>query len=109
MATLPASMWRILIQLQGEAGPDHPVFRSAKKAAIWIHPPRIAWSSAPPPAPASPRRLSHWLRHTHASHALDHGAPIHLVQATLGRASVATTGRYLHVRPNDSSARYLLV
>ena len=38
---------------------------------------------------------------------LEHGAPIHLVQATLGHASVATTGRYLHARPTDSSARYL--
>ncbi|MBU4356156.1 MAG: tyrosine-type recombinase/integrase, partial [Proteobacteria bacterium] len=49
----------------------------------------------------------HWLRHAHASHALDRGAPIHLVQATLGHASVATTGKYLHARPDDSSARYL--
>jgi len=52
---------------------------------------------------------AHWLRHAHASHALDRGAPIHLVQATLGHASVATTGRYLHARPNDSSSRYLAV
>ena len=51
----------------------------------------------------------HWLRHAHASHALDRGAPIHLVQATLGHAAVATTGRYLHARPSDSSARYLAV
>jgi hypothetical protein len=49
----------------------------------------------------------HWLRHAHASHALDHGAPIHLVQATLGHASVATTSAYLHARPGDSSARFL--
>jgi hypothetical protein len=49
----------------------------------------------------------HWLRHAHASHALDHGAPIHLVQATLGHSSVATTSRYLHARPGDSSARFL--
>jgi integrase/recombinase XerD len=49
----------------------------------------------------------HWLRHAHASHSLDRGAPIHLVQQTLGHASVATTGRYLHARPTDSSARYL--
>jgi len=49
----------------------------------------------------------HWLRHAHASHALDRGAPIHLVQATLGHASVTTTGKYLHARPEDSSARYL--
>jgi integrase/recombinase XerD len=50
---------------------------------------------------------AHWLRHAHASHALDRGAPISLVQTTLGHASVATTGRYLHARPRDSSARYL--
>jgi integrase/recombinase XerD len=49
----------------------------------------------------------HWLRHAHASHSLDRGAPIHLVQQTLGHASVATTGRYLHARPTDSSSLYL--
>ena len=41
-----------------------------------------------------------------ARHALERGATVHLVQATLGHASVATTGRYLHARPTDSSARY---
>ena len=49
----------------------------------------------------------HWFRHAHASHALDRGAPIHLVQATLGHASITTTGRYLHARPQDSSGRFL--
>jgi hypothetical protein len=28
-------------------------------------------------------------------------------QQALGHASLATTGRYLHARPTDSSARYL--
>ncbi len=51
----------------------------------------------------------HWLRHAHASHALDRGCPIHLVQATLGHRSVETTGKYLHARPSDSSAFYLPV
>jgi len=51
------------------------------------------------------RPSPHWLRHAHATHALERGAAIHLVQATLGHASVATTGRYLHARPTDSSAR----
>jgi integrase/recombinase XerD len=49
----------------------------------------------------------HWLRHARASQALDRGAPIHLVQTTLGHASIATTGRYLHARPQDSSSRFL--
>jgi integrase/recombinase XerD len=32
---------------------------------------------------------------------------VHLVKATLGHASVATTGKYLHARPDDSSALHL--
>src|SRR5215207_7730675 len=60
------------------------------------------------PFHASPLEVSAYrLRHAHASHSLDRGAPIHLVQQTLGHASVATTGRYLNARPTDSSARYL--
>ncbi len=57
----------------------------------------------------TPRISPHWLRHAHASHALDHGAPIHLFQATLGHRSVVTTSAYLHARPADSSARFLTV
>ena len=49
----------------------------------------------------------HWMRHAHASHALERGAKVHLVKATLGHASVATTGRYLHARPDEYSAMYL--
>src|SRR5262249_49789423 len=30
----------------------------------------------------------HWLRHAHASHALDRGAPAHLVMTTLGHSSL---------------------
>ena len=33
----------------------------------------------------------HWLRHACASHSLDRGAPAHVVQQTLGHASLATT------------------
>ena len=32
---------------------------------------------------------------------------IHLGTAPLGHASIKTTGRYLHARPNDSSSRFL--
>jgi integrase/recombinase XerD len=49
----------------------------------------------------------HWLRHSHASHALDHQAPVHLVKETLGHSNLATTGKYLHARPGESSGRYL--
>lgn len=49
----------------------------------------------------------HWLRHAHASHALDRGAPAHLVQQTLGHSSLAVTSAYAHARPSESSGGYL--
>jgi integrase/recombinase XerD len=48
----------------------------------------------------------HWLRHAAATHALDRGAPVHVVQQTLGHASLGTTGRYAHKR-SDGAAKYL--
>ena len=53
--------------------------------------------------PVSP----HWLRHAHASHALDRGATLAVVQDTMGHADISTTGGYLHAKPGDSSAMYL--
>ena len=38
---------------------------------------------------------------------MDRGAKIHPVQATLGHSDISTTGRYLHARPDESSALYL--
>jgi len=106
---LPAGVWRALVQFRGNAGPDAPVFVSQRRGHLdpsAVH--RVVKDAAK--RAGLPAEVSaHWLRHAHASHSLDRGAPIHLVQATLGHASVATTGRYLHVRPNDSSARYLAV
>lgn len=51
----------------------------------------------------------HWLRHAHASHALEKGAPITLVRDTLGHANVTTTNEYAHARAGQSSGSYLAV
>jgi site-specific recombinase XerD len=51
----------------------------------------------------------HFMRHSHATHALERGAPIHLVQAQLGHASLTTTSKYTHVRPDDTSSRFLAI
>jgi len=105
---LPASVAALLARLRGEDGEDDPVFRSRKHGAALrplavLRIVRQAARRAGIDAAVSP----HWLRHAHASHALDRGAPIHLVQATLGHASINTTGRYLHAKPKDSSGRFL--
>jgi integrase/recombinase XerD len=49
----------------------------------------------------------HWMRHAHATHALERGAPITLVKETLGHSSAETTMKYTHVRPNASSSQYI--
>jgi len=100
-------MYEELLSLKGEGGQDDPVFVSQKYGPLSLS---QAWrivKAAAKRAGINPGASPHWLRHAHASHALERGCPIHLVQATLGHASVATTGRYLHARPNDSSALYL--
>lgn len=103
------SVYQELMTLRGAAGDSSPVFPSRKsghlqRAQVWRIV-RAAARRAGIDADVSP----HWFRHAHASHALDHGAPISMVQATLGHASIATTGKYTHARPGDGSMRYLAV
>lgn len=49
----------------------------------------------------------HWMRHAHATHTLDRGAPIHHLQKQLGHSNVSTTSTYLHVRGEHGSSHYL--
>ena len=106
---LPAELWSRIVDLKVNATSSDPVFpadrdpsrpmgqrqllRIVKRAAV--------------AAGLSAKVSNHWLRHSHASHALDHGAPIQLVRDTLGHSSVATTNQYAHARPGASSASYL--
>lgn len=104
---LPAAIWREIASLRETAGFNDSIFQSRKGGHL--HPSQVMRivRAAARRAGIDTNVSPHWLRHAHASHSLDRGAPIHLVQATLGHASIATTGRYLHARPQDSSARYL--
>jgi integrase/recombinase XerD len=105
---LPPAVWKQLLKLRGKAHMEEPVFRSRKKGSF-LRPLAVyrIVSQAAKRAQIEGKISPHWLRHAHASHALDRGAPIHLVQATLGHASLATTSRYLHARPKESPSRYL--
>jgi integrase/recombinase XerD len=105
---LPPPIWIRIRALRGAAEPDGPVFLSRQKGPLdrsGVH--RIVKRAAIR-AKLPPMVSAHWLRHAHASHALDRAAPVHVVQATLGHASLSTTTRYTHVRPGDSSAKYLV-
>lgn len=105
---MPLSVWNTVQALRQGAGDSTAVFRSRKggghldESMVW----RIVRKAAKR-ASIEKAVSCHWLRHAHASHALDRGAPIHLVQATLGHSSIQSTGKYLHARPTDSSSGYL--
>lgn len=107
---LPGELWSELLQLRQEAGEDEPVFPSRnRRRGGHLHRysvDRIVKAAAKR-AGIQGNISPHWLRHAHASHALERGAKIHLVQATLGHSSVAVTSRYLHARPEESSGLYL--
>jgi site-specific recombinase XerD len=105
---LKPKVWQQLFSIKGEAKAVDPIFRSRKRGgALDVSQVRRIVYAAARKAGLEQKVSPHWMRHAHASHALDRSAPIHLVQATLGHASVSTTGRYLHARPTESSSFYL--
>ena len=104
---LPASLWKELQRVRGLD--DDPVFASKKKStggALKANQVRIIVANAGKRAGikgVSP----HYFRHSHASHSLDRGASLQLVKDTLGHSSILVSERYLHAKPDDSSAMYL--
>jgi site-specific recombinase XerD len=104
---LTATLWAELAALTPNPKPDSPVIPDRSGGSVnrqVIH--RIVKRAARR-AGLDAKVSPHWLRHSHASHALDRGAPPHVVQASLGHASLVTTTQYAHVRKGDASSRYL--
>ena len=95
--TLDKSIWKLIKAIRDWNSINKWLWRSCVK------------KEAAKRAGISEKTGAYWLRHCHASHALNRGAPIHLLSQTLGHASVATTSKYLHAKPNDSSGLYLVM
>ena len=105
---LPLDCARAVARLQPAAPePEGAVFRTRSGRALL---PRAAGEivrAAAQRAGLTERVSPHWLRHAHASHALDRGAAVHVVQHTLGHTSLQNTTRYVHVQPSESSGHSL--
>jgi site-specific recombinase XerD len=105
-----ADTWGELLALRGDAAGDAPIFPSRKgqghlsRTQVY----RIV-AAAAKSAGIAGAVSPHWFRHSHATHAIDRGVPLQLIQSTLGHASIATTQRYLHANPKDSSGLHLSV
>lgn len=104
---LSMATWQALIELRVGSDNSEPVFKSRKCGGlkeVQVH--RIVKAAATR-AGIQGNVSAHWLRHSHASHALDRGANIALVRDTLGHSSLSVTSRYVHAKPDDSSAMHL--
>lgn len=105
---ITAAGWNLAAALRRPEDPDDgPIFRGRGGKPLSPSQVRNVVAAAAKRAKIAKAVSPHWFRHAKASHALDRGAPIHLVKDELGHASLTTTGAYAHARPRDSSARYL--
>lgn len=105
---LPERLWPDLVESRAGADDDAPLFSSREGRLSRVQAWRIVKAAAKK-AGVKWDTSPHWLRHAHASHALENGATVKLVSETLGHASVAITSRYLHARPGESSSQHLKV
>ncbi|MHC5779677.1 tyrosine-type recombinase/integrase [Nostoc sp.] len=100
---VPITVWVELDQLHGH---EH-VFTGATGNAIDRVMAHKIIKNAALLTGVNPKVSMHWLRHCNASHALAKGASLALVRDSLGHASVATSDKYLHSSPTDSTSNYL--
>lgn len=103
---IPAGLWQGLNQLPRSDKTD-AVFYSYRHKPLdrtWIH---KLLKKAALLAGVNPAASSHWLRHSHATHALEGGCDLHLLQQSLGHADLGTTQKYLHARPDQGSSQHL--
>jgi integrase/recombinase XerD len=125
VALLPASVYSQVLALrkitertadglktERYATEDEPVFRSRKTkngrgGHLEVSQVNRIVAKAAKDAQIDRAVSPHWLRHAHASHAHARKTDLALIRDTLRHSSIATTGRYLHARPNDSSALHL--
>lgn len=91
---------------RGGATDDEPVFRSQKGGALSASQIYRIVKDAAKQAGIVKDVSPHWLRHAHASHALDRGARVNLGKVMQVRSSLATSSRALGLQ-GDSSALYL--
>lgn len=94
---IPSKLWELLQTIRGSNRP-FPITRYTAHEII---------KSAVEVMQLNPNISCHWLRHSHAVHAIHKGAKLQVIRDTLGHSSIATTNWYLESFPDESSSNFL--
>jgi integrase/recombinase XerD len=84
---LPEVLSRSLLSLRGDAGANDPVFAKRNGGRLTERAVNKMVKRAAKAAGINEAVSPHWLRHAHGSHAIDRGASLPEVQATLRQTS----------------------
>lgn len=104
---VPITVWLELEAIRGGYSDDEAVFRNTKGGFLNRTVAHRIIKEAAVNSGVNPKVSCHFLRHCNASHALARGASLALVRDSLGHASIATSDRYIHANPTDSTSNYL--
>lgn len=104
---VPAAVWIEVEELRGKSGDEEPVFKNSKGSFLDRTVAHRIIKDASVVSGVNPKVSCHFLRHSHATHAIAKGAPLALVRDSLGHSNIQVTDRYLHANPTDSSSNYL--
>lgn len=97
-----AATYAALLRLREGASEDDFVFRTRTGKALDRQAAHALIKRVAKRAGVSGSMSAHWLRHSHATHALERGANVADVCAQLGHASLATTTTYAHATSYSS-------
>ena len=104
---VPAWLWRELAALTPAIRPESVVLPGRDGGQLDRRAVHRAVKRAARRARVNGAASPHWLRHSHASHALANGASLATVRDGLGHASANTTSGYLHAKAGESSSDFI--
>ena len=101
---VPTSVWQLLMSLPKiiDAVFVSRTDRPLERTMVYLIVKQCAKRSG-----ISEKASCHWLRHSHASHAIESGCNLRLLQQSLGHSKLETTERYLHINPNQGSSQFI--
>lgn len=104
---IPVKLWDELMELKQDKDSNQYIFLSYRGKKLTRSAVHYLLKQACQKAGVSEDISCHWLRHSHASIAINNGCNIRLLQQSLGHSKLETTERYLHINPDTCSSQFI--